>query len=499
MLTSQIRATRLVRGFAVTLGMALALVSLPWVEGTQAAESRPMTKPEALGPRIEKFDAQLRRIDGRIHVEVSARVLPDDAAPAVRPRASDLVLKANERVVKPAAYRFDERTGLLTLRLDASQYAELSQPLPPPHRFFPQNRGVTGCLLELKASNAQGRSAERKLSLPSPDRLLAHLLGDQGGRAFPAHPAWSDVGGAPGQAAPRIGLRLLRQVQPPSPVAGASEAEILGVRGGEIQLFVRGEAGGGRMAMSLADASRARPVPLPAEALLPLAAQLGDDTYVLGLDTSEPARGERLAVLEAAGGRRVMLPPVMRGAPAYWAARGGVTFMTGLSLGSVDWAGQHTLIATLATPPQRGDLAAGHLAVTEASPGRLLAVAAGSASNDGMSTTFLRSALVAAGQIREASWLLDPFGADHSFVEDLRAIAVGGRALAIVSLARADSHAITTRIFDLADDSGTPILEMGEPDKRGTAWFWGAALDDGKLYVGRGNGGIAVFQVEAAR
>lgn len=499
MSTTLRQATRLARSRAIRLGTFLALVSVPWVERAQAVESRAMTKPEALGPRIEKFDAQLRRIDGRIHVEVSARVLPDDATPAVRPRASDLLLKANERVVKPGAYRFDERTGFLTLRMDASQYAELSQPLPPPHRFFPQNQGATGCLLELKASNAQGRSAERKISLPSPERLLAHLLGDRGGHTFPAHPAWSDVGTAPGQAAPRIGLRLLRQVKPTPPVAGACEAEILGVRGGEIQLFVRGEAGGGRMTMDLTDPNRVRPVPSPAEAFLPLAAHLGDDAYVLGLDTSEPAGGERLAVLEAASGRRVLLPHVTRGVPAYWAARGGVTFMTGLSLGSVDWAGQHSVLATLATPPQRGDLGASHLAVTEASPGRLLAVAAGSASNDGMSTTFLRSAVVAAGQIREAAWLLDPFGTDHPFVEDLRAIAVGGRALAIVSLARADSRAIATRIFDLADDSGTPILEMGEPDARGSTWFWGAALDDGKLYVGRGNGGIAVFQVEAVR
>ncbi len=458
-----------------------------------------MTKPEALGPRIEKFDARLRRIEGRVLVEVTARVLPDESASAVRPRASDLVLKANERVVKAAAYRFDERTGVLTLRLDAGQLAELSQPLPPPHRAFPQNRGATGCLLELTASNAHGRSAERKLSLPSPERLAAHLLGDRAGQAFPAHPGWSDVGEAPGYAAPRVGLRLVRQVKPSSPVAGSSEVDILGVRGGEIQAFVRGEAGGGRMAMDLADEGRARPVLLQAESFLPLAAQLGEDTYVLGLDTSDPTKGERLAVLAAAGDRRVQLPQVARGDPAYWAARDGVTYMTGLSLDSVDWTGRHARIATLATLPERGALGAGHFAVAEVSPGRLLAVAAGSASNDGVSTTFLRSAVVAAGQVREASWLLDPIGGDHPFVEDLRAIAVGGRALAVVSLARADSRAVVTRIFDLADGSGTPIVDLGESEARGNTWFWGAAYDDGKVFVGRGNGGIAVFQVEAAR
>lgn len=103
------------------------------------------------------------------------------------------------------------------------------------------------------------------------------------------------------------------------------------------------------------------------------------------------------------------------------------------------------------------------------------------------------------GRPRANALLLAPSFGEFDAIEAVQPAVLAGRHLASVSLSSSTGTRVRTRLFDMAEPSGKPLVELTPPTSTAPWWIWGAVTVGARLFVGTGNSGIAVYTAEEVR
>jgi hypothetical protein len=453
-----------------------------------------------LGPRITELDASLGRVGDGVGLIIQARVEPDDALPAIRPTHKDLRLSLNERRLKRAAYWYDEATGALRLALTREVLKTLCGPLPEPFRSFPQNRDFAGCRFELAVQSPAGGSATKELRFPDPEAALSTLLGPDAPPSLRLAPLIPGRLGAPGASRPRLGMRRLKG---PRPLPGADHARLalLPAANGHIAAVMAGNGQPAWLNLGPAASSPrlAHPKPEPESAALVGAAHNVQD-YGLFHDPRRHGQPGTLTIQNMATGRRLALPRELYDIDDFWPSEEQVVVIDGSHLSAYGWDGRQRWQRTLLKGDRPlGTVLGGGVLIDDAQGGIYL-LGIGHAPVGDLRVPFLYGATFAQdGTPRASSLLLAPAFGEFDAIEEVQPAVLAGRYLAAVSLSSAAGTRVRTRLFDMAEPSGKPLVELTPPTSTAPWWVWGTVTVGERLFVGTGNSGIAVYTAEEVR